>query len=277
MPLQQTVIDAAKPTQTYLHDLWRFRDLWMVLAWRDISVRYKDAAFGVLWVILQPLLMMSVFVVVFSKVAKLPSTETLPYPILVLLGLLPWRLISTTVSMYSESLVLNNMLISKVYLPRLIIPLSTLPVVLVEFGVSVGIFIVMAIWYGLTPSLIGLISIPFLLLLSILLASGWGILLAAANVYYRDVRYAIPFLIQVATYLSPVGYTAELVPEKWQFLYGLNPVVGVIESFRWAFSGLPIDQFPVIAAGISVAWTFVGLGLGLMCFRRVEGDLADKL
>jgi len=266
-----------KPNMGALHywrDIWHYRELFFFLAWRDILVRYKQTAIGIAWSILRPLLTMVVFTVVFGKLAKLPSNGV-PYPIMVFSAMLPWQFFANSLSESSNSLIQNANLLTKVYFPRLIVPAGSIIVSLVDFIISVFILGGLMVWYRFVPDL-RIILLPVFLLMAFMASFGAGLWLAALNVKYRDFRYVVPFLVQFGLYISPVGFSSAIVPESWRFLYFLNPMVGVIDGFRWAIIG---DSFPVYWPGfilscVLVALVFVG---GVCYFRRMERSFADVI
>jgi len=230
------IIEAGLAERHYWRDLWRYRELFYVLAWRDISVRYKQTIIGVLWALLRPLLTMLVFTLVFSRIAKLPSEGTAPYAIMVFAGLLPWQFFSTSLTESSNSLIDNSNLISKIYFPRLIVPTASVVVSFADFLISFIILMGLMIWYQFLPGW-QILSIPLFIALAFLASLGPGLLIASLNVKYRDFRYVIPFIVQLGLYVSPVGFSSALVPEQWRLLFSLNPMVGVIDGFRWAILG----------------------------------------
>lgn len=268
-----TVIEAGRPASNFWSDVWEHRELLYLLAWRDISVRYKQTVLGIVWAVLRPMLTTLVLVVVFSVIVRAPS-EHVPYALLVLSGLLPWQLMSTAVSAASESLLGNSSMLSKVYFPRLLFPLSAVATAIMDFALASALFALLMVWYGVLPGWRILALIP-LLLLALCLAVSIGIGLSAANARYRDVRYVVPFFLQLGIYLSPVGYATTLVPERWRLAYALNPAVGIIEGFRWALLGQEPLNLP--ALGISCAFAAAVLVLGLVYFRAVEKSLVDLL
>jgi len=254
-----------------LKTLWAYRELLYFLVWRDVKVRYKQTALGVVWAILQPVLMMVVFSIFFGKFAQIPS-DGFPYPIFTFVALLPWRLFAGSLAMAGTSLVMDQGLITKIYFPRLLIPLGTVFVGLVDFAIAFVILLGMMVYYGI--ALTGAIfTLPIFVALAILTAFGAGLWLSALNVQYRDIQYIIPFLIQVWLFATPIAYPSSIVPEQWRFLYGLNPMVGVIEGFRWALLGQTsaLD----ISAFISVVIIVILLASGLIYFRRMESTFAD--
>ena len=256
-----------------MRDLWAYRDLLFLLARRDITVRYKQSLLGVAWAIVQPLALMVVFTVVFGRFAKMPS-DGVPYPLFVLCGLLPWQFFSRTLASTSSSLTSSNALVSKVYFPRLILPLSRTISGLIDFGICFLMFFAVMAWYGIAPTP-SILALPLLLALLVASALAVGIWLSALNVRYRDIGLAVPFISQVLMYASPIAYTSSVVPEKWKFVYGLNPIVGIVDGFRWALIGrAPPDQSTVVSAVVFVLLLLVG---GLMFFRRTERSFADVI
>jgi len=252
-------------------ELFEYRDLLYFLVWRDIKVRYKQTVIGGLWAILQPLFPMVVFSLIFGKFARLPS-EGIPYPLFTLAALLPWQLFAYALSQSSESLVANEKLISKVYFPRILIPLTPVFSGLLDFAISFGVFLVIMLFYGFHPGT-NIVFLPLFLALAVMTSLGAGLWLTALNVKYRDVRYTIPFLTQIWLYLTPVAYSAVLIPEQWRFLYGLNPMVGVVEAFRWVLLGKqPPSMAMVIVSGVMA---FGLLYSGLVYFQKMEDEFAD--
>lgn len=269
---QELIIQAGKTEKQYWKDLWRYRELCYFLAWRDILVRYKQTFIGLAWAILRPFLTMVVFTIIFGNIAKLPS-QNAPYAILVFTGLLPWQFFANALGDCSNSLISNSNLISKVYFPRLIIPISAVVVSFVDFFISGIILVGLMAWYDYIPSW-RILSLPLFILIAFLASLGAGLWISALNVQYRDFRYIVGFLIQFGLYISPVGFSSNLVPEKWQFLYSLNPMVGVIEGFRWAILK---GDYLLNWQGITLSLLLVvlmGWG-GLTYFRKVERRFAD--
>jgi lipopolysaccharide transport system permease protein len=268
------VIEAGSADRHYWRDLWRYRDLFFFLARRDIVVRYKQTTIGVLWALGRPLITMLVFSLVFSTLAKLPS-DGAPYPLLVFSALLPWQFFSSGFSGAGESLVGNAGLISKVYFPRLIIPTSALIVSFVDFLVSGIILVGLMIWYGFVPSF-RMLALPLLILVAFAAAMGTGLWIAALNVKYRDFRIIVPFVVQFGLYISPVGFSSSIVPEQWRLLYSLNPMVGVIDGFRWAILGGSAQLYwPGFL--LSLFLVLATLVTGIAYFRRVEKTFADVI
>jgi lipopolysaccharide transport system permease protein len=254
-----------------LRELWAYRELLYFLIWRDVKVRYKQTAIGVAWAVLQPFLTMVIFGMVFKKFANVPS-DGLPYSVFAYTALLPWGLFAGAVNRSSLSIVNQASVISKVFFPRLIVPMSATLSGLVDFAVAFILLIAMMIWYGIVPNW-GILALPLLLLLALTTALAIGLWLSALNVKYRDVGHAIPFLIQIWLFASPIAYPVSLVPEKWRLLYSLNPLVGVIEGFRWALLGKQSPDFGVMA--ISALAVITLLFTGLIYFKRMERTFAD--
>ncbi len=269
---QELIIEAGKTELHYWKDLWRYRELFYFLAWRDILVRYKQTAIGVLWSVLRPFLTMVVFTVVFGKLAKLPS-EGVPYPILVYAAMLPWQFFANALSESAMSLVGNANLISKVYFPRLVIPASAVIVSLVDFFISFSILIVLMIWYAFMPSW-RLLTLPLFIVFAFTASFGVGLWITSLNVKYRDFRYIIPFIVQFGLYISPVGFSSTIIPEAWRPLYSLNPMVGVIDGFRWAILG---GQYYLYLPGFitSIILVLAILVSGVWYFRKTERTFAD--
>ena len=254
-----------------LVDLWHYRELLFFMVWRDVKVRYKQTALGAAWVILQPLLTMIVFSVFFGRLAKMPS-DGVPYPVFVFTALLPWQLFAFALTESSNSLVTNQNLITKVYFPRLAVPISAVLAGLVDFAISFMALLLLLFYYHITPT-IAVLALPLFAILAIATALGAGLWLSALNVQYRDVRYTIPFLTQFWLFITPIAYPSSLVPPQWRLLYGLNPMAGVVEGFRWALLGSSQTPGPII--GVSAVIVVVMLIGGLYYFRRMERSFAD--
>lgn len=267
-------IEPGKVEHHYWVDIWRYRELFYILAWRDIAVRYKQTIIGVLWAVLRPLLTMIIFVFIFGKIAKLPS-EGVPYPIFVFSAMLPWTFFSTAFSDASNSLIGSTNLISKVYFPRLIIPAASVIVAGVDFLISFVILIALMVWYQYLPDW-HIFTLPFFLLLGFFAAFGAGLYIAALNVKYRDFRFVIPFMVQLGLYISPVGFSTTIVPEKYQLFYYLNPMVAVIDGFRWAISGGK-TEFNMIELSISIVIVTILCIVGVLLFRKTEKTFADVI
>ncbi|MBD9356071.1 ABC transporter permease [Methylomonas sp. EbA] len=256
-------------------ELWEYRDLFFILAWRDFKVRYKQTVIGAAWAVLRPLLTMLIFTVVFGKIAHLPSDANTPYPILVFTAMLPWYFFANSLSESANAVVDNSAMISKVYFPRIIIPTTPLFVNLIDFLISFVLLMGMMIWYRFIPS-INILFLPLFLLQAAITAMGLGYLISALNVKYRDFRYVVPFIVQMGLYISPVGFSSQIIPEQWRLIYYLNPMVGVIDGFRWSIIG---DETIFLFQGfnISVGVSFLLLGIGIRYFLKTERQFADKL
>lgn len=268
------LIEAGRTERQYWRDLWQYRELFYFLAWRDILVRYKQTVMGVAWSVIRPVLTMIVFTVIFGRLAKLPS-EGVPYPILVFTAMLPWQFFATALSESSGSLVANANMISKVYFPRLILPASAVIVAFVDFLISFGILGALMAWYRFLPGW-QIVALPALCLLAFGAAMGVGLWLGALNVRYRDFRYVIPFLVQFGLYISPVGFSSSIVPDHWRFYYSLNPMVGVIDGFRWAILG---GNTSIYGPGLLLSMCLVMILLygGIRFFRKTERTFADVI
>lgn len=271
---QVLIIEAGRSERHYWRDLWRYRELFYILAWRDILVRYKQTVIGFAWALIRPFLTMVVFVFVFSKLAKLPS-EGAPYPILVFAALLPWQFFSNAFTEAGNSLISNANMISKVYFPRLVVPASAVIVSFVDFLISGIILVGLMLWYGFAPDW-RILTLPLFILIAFAAAMGAGLWTAALNVKYRDFRYIIPFVVQFGLYVSPVGFSSTIVPEQWRLLYSLNPMVGVIDGFRWAILGGNTQLYwPGFL--LSIFLVLVILVTGIVYFRKTEKTFADVI
>jgi lipopolysaccharide transport system permease protein len=269
------ILEPGRADRHYWRDLWTYRELFAILAWRDVAVRYKQTVIGVAWAVVRPFLTMVIFTVVFGRLAKLPSEAEAPYPVMVFAGMLPWFLFSTILSEASNSLVLNANLVGKVYFPRLIIPAASSLVALVDFAVNLAILLGLMLWYGLLPTW-RMALLPAFVALAMVASLGPAFLITALNVKYRDFRYIIPFIVQFGLYVSPVGFSSAIVPEQWRLLYSLNPVVGVIDGFRWCILGGDSSLYlPGFLLSLGVAAAF--LWLGVTYFRRTERSFADLI
>jgi len=271
----ELIIEPGRTEKNYWADLWRYRELFFILAWRDISVRYKQTIIGVLWAIIRPLLTMVVFTVIFSRIAKLPSDGNAPYALMVFAAMLPWSLFSNALSESSNSLISNANLIGKIYFPRMIIPSATLVTAFIDFLISFIILIGMMAYYKFAPG-IHILLLPCFIILAMLASLGPGLWITALNVKYRDFRYIIPFVVQFGLYISPVGFSSQIIPEKWRMLYSINPMVGVIDGFRWCILG---GNSPIYLHGfiLSLAVIAFFLWLGISRFRRMEKTFADLI
>ena len=269
------VLESGRADKHYWMDLWRYRELFAILAWRDISVRYKQTVVGVAWAVLRPLLTAMVFTVVFGRVAKLPSEGGAPYALLVFAAMLPWSLFSTSLGDASGSLINNANLVSKVYFPRMIVPAATIVAAFVDFLVSFAILVALMVHYRFAPGW-NMLFLPVFILLALLASLGPGLWITALNVKYRDFRYVIPFVTQFGLYVSPVGFSSSVVPDQWRLLYSLNPMVGVIDGFRWCILG---GGSPLFGPGFVLSLVVVAffLWLGVSRFRKMEKSFADVI
>jgi lipopolysaccharide transport system permease protein len=272
--MHELLIEPGRTEKNYWHDLWRYRELFYILAWRDISVRYKQTAIGVLWAVLRPFLGIVIFTVLFGRIAKMPS-QGIPYSILVAAAMLPWQFFSNALSEASQSLVTNSNLITKVYFPRLIIPAGVVITSLLDLLISTALLGFLMVWFRFMPDW-RLLTLPLFTLLAFLAAFGPGLYLTALNVKYRDFRYVIPFIVQFGLFISPVGFSSDVIPENWRLLYSLNPMVGVIDGFRWAICrGASPIYLPGFALSMLVIILF--LILGIWYFRKTEKTFADVI
>lgn len=271
---KELIIEAGRTESQYWKDIWRYRELFYFLAWRDILVRYKQTVIGIAWALIRPFLTMVVFTVVFGNLAKLPS-EGAPYPILVFAAMLPWQFFASALTECSNSLISNANLISKVYFPRLIVPASSIIVSFVDFLISGMIMLALMTWYNYVPTW-RILTLPVFIGIAFAASMGVGLWFAALNVRYRDFRYIVPFIVQLGLYISPVGFSSSIVPEKWYLLYSLNPLVGVIDGFRWAilrgestldWRGFTISMVLVVSSLVSGVWYF----------RQTERTFADVI
>jgi lipopolysaccharide transport system permease protein len=274
MQTQELIIKAGHTEAQYWKDLWRYRELFYFLAWRDILVRYKQTAIGIAWALIRPFLTMVVFTVVFGQLAKLPS-EGVPYPILVFSAMLPWQFFANALAECSISLLANSNMISKVYFPRMIVPVSAVIVSFVDFLISGMILLALMAWYDFVPSW-RILILPLFIAIAFAAALGAGLWLAALNVKYRDFRYIVPFIVQFGLYISPVGFSSSIVPEAWDLLYSLNPMVGVIDGFRWAILGGQ-SQLHWPGFGLSLGLVVLLFISGIWYFRKTERTFADVI
>ncbi|MBQ9338650.1 MAG: ABC transporter permease [Lentisphaeria bacterium] len=265
------VIEANRTGMLYLRDFWNYRELFFTLAWRDIVVRYKQTIVGILWTVLRPLATMVVFTVIFGKIANLPADEGVPYVLMVFGGMLPWQFISGTITTGSDALVGNQALISKVYFPRIIIPTARIIMALVELLINTVIFAALFAWFRYVPSR-QIAFLPLFLILAILLALGTTYFISALNVKYRDFQYVVPFVVQMGLYVSPIGFSSSVVPEKWRLLYACNPVVGIVDGVRWCLFNSQLMPESVIASAVISVLLFL---FGAWFFRRMESEFAD--
>jgi len=273
--MDELIIEPGRAEKNYWRDLWRYRELFYFLAWRDILVRYKQTVIGIAWAVIRPLLTMIIFTIVFGRIARLPAPGDVPYALLVMAGMLPWQFFATALSESSNSLVGNANLISKIYFPRLITPAGSIITSFVDFLITFGLMAALMLWYGFLPDW-RLLLLPVFVLLAFGAAFGAGLWLCALNVEYRDFRYIIPFIVQFGLYISPVGFSSSVVPEKWRLLYALNPMVGVIDGFRWALLRGEVP-FHLSTLSFSVFVTLVLCVSGVWYFRKMERTFADVI
>jgi lipopolysaccharide transport system permease protein len=271
----EIVLEAGRAERNYWRDLWRYRELFQVLAGRDVAVRYKQTVIGIVWAVMRPFLTMLIFTIIFSRIAKLPSEGAAPYALMVLAGLLPWTFFSTALGDASLSLVTNSNLISKVYFPRLIIPTATIVVSFVDLLISFVILVGMMVWYRFAPT-VNILALPLFVVLAFLTSLGPGLWITSLNVKYRDFRYIIPFMLQFGLYVSPVGFSTTAVPQQWRLLYSLNPMVGVIDGFRWCILGGNSHIYWPSLVSTGVITVFF-LWLGIRQFRKMEKTFADLI
>jgi lipopolysaccharide transport system permease protein len=269
------ILETGRRERHYWRDLWRYRELFRVLAWRDLSVRYKQTVIGVVWALIRPILTMLVFTIIFGRIAQLPTDGTAPYALMVFAGILPWTFFANGLGEASGSLISSANLISKVYFPRLIVPTATVVVALVDFLISFCILVLLMVWYRFMPDWRFLL-LPVFVLLAFCASVGPALWIAALNVKYRDFRYIIPFIVQFGLYISPVGFSSSVVPEHWRLLYSLNPMVGVIDGFRWCILGGQSELYlPSLA--LSIGMTIFFLWFGIHRFRKMEKSFADLI
>lgn len=266
------VIEASRTQNEYFKDLIRYRELFYFFAWRDILVRYKQAFFGVTWALIRPLITMALFTFIFGKLANFPS-EGVPYPLFALAGMVPWMLFANTIQEATPCLLNNPSLLSRIYFPRVVIPASLILVQLVDFAITLVLLFGLILWQG-DISFWHFLCLPFFVLLSFLLCLGCSLLLSSLTVQYRDIRYVIPFFVQFGLYLSPVGYGSFMIPEKWQWLYFMNPMAGIIEGFRWSIFGVT-QPYLLQAILTSIIVTFFLLAVGFRVFRKMERRFGD--
>ncbi|RRR66849.1 MAG: ABC transporter permease [Candidatus Viridilinea halotolerans] len=272
---QVLIIEPGRSEKNYWADLWRYRELFFILAWRDIAVRYKQTVIGIAWALIRPFLTMLVFTIIFGGVAGLPSEGNAPYALMVFAGMLPWTFFATALAEAANSLIGNERLISKIYFPRLIIPTATVVTAFVDFLISFAILLGMMVYFQFLPGW-QIFTLPLFMLLALLASLGPGLWITALNVKYRDFRYIIPFVVQLGLYISPVGFSSSVVPAEWRLLYSLNPMVGVIDGFRWAILG---GQSSLYLPGFAMSLVIVAvfLWLGISQFRKLEKSFADLI
>jgi lipopolysaccharide transport system permease protein len=276
-PMRETtiIIEPNRRESHYWLELWQYRELFRVLAWRDLSIRYKQTAIGVVWALIRPLLTMVVFTFIFGHIARLPSDGSTPYALMVLAGMLPWTFFSTGLAEAANSLIVDTNLISKVYFPRLIVPTATIVTAFVDFLISFTILIALMVWYQFPPTW-RILLLPVFMVAAFLTTMGPALWITALNVRYRDFRYVIPFIVQFGLYVSPVGFSSSVIPEQWRLLYSLNPMAGVIDGFRWCILGgqshLNLSNL-IVGTGVTVFF----LWLGIRQFRKTEKSFADLI
>ena len=272
----RSIIEPGRTEKNYWNDIWRYRELFYILSWRDIKVRYRQTTLGMLWAIIRPLLTMIILTFVFGEVAGMRNNSAVPYAIVVFAGLLPWQFFSNALAESSNSLVGNERLITKVYFPRMIIPASSVITSLIDFFISFIILLALFIYYRYTPPA-EIFAMPLFWIMAFMASFGPGLYLTALNVKYRDFRYIIPFIIQFGLFISPVGFSSNVIPGKWQWLYSLNPMVGVIDGFRWCIvkgAPNPLLHYPFyISLGVSILF----LWLAVYQFRKMEKNFADLI
>ena len=275
IPPSRLVLEAGRADRQYWHDLWRYRELFFILAWRDVAVRYKQTVVGFAWAFVRPFMTMVVFTVVFGHIARLSSGDVTPYAVMVYGGLLPWTLFSSVFGDASNSVMGNANLISKVYFPRMIVPLSTIIVALIDFAVSLTILVGLMIWYRFLPGW-QIVLLPVFVVLALLASIGPALWASAIVVKYRDFRFVVPFLLQFGLYASPVGFSSAIVPSEWRFLYSINPMVGIIDGFRWCIVG---GESPIYMPGFILSLGVIAalLWVGIAAFRRIERGFADLI
>ncbi|PWT72734.1 MAG: phosphate ABC transporter permease [Bacteroidetes bacterium] len=274
MSTSELIIEPGRSEKNYWKDLWLFRELFYILSWRDLKVRYKQTTIGATWSIIRPLLTMIIFTVIFGRVAKLPSEGKAPYAIMVYAAMLPWQFFANALSEASVSLVSNANLITKIYFPRMIIPASSVIVSLVDFGISFLLMLGLFVWFQFLPSW-QIIFLPIFIVLAFFASFGISLYVTALNVKYRDFRYIIPFIVQFGLYVSPVGFSSSIIPAKWRLIYSLNPMVGIIDGFRWSILGEEKMYWPGLMVSILVIIIFCFLGFKY--FRKTERSFADNI
>lgn len=270
----QLLINQSQSKVNYFKEIMRYRELFYFFAWRDVLVRYKQAFFGIAWALVRPLLNMLVFTLLFGKMANL-SSSNVNYSLFVLAAMLPWQLFASSISDTCTSLVNNSALVSKVYFPRMIIPMAQIIVNLLDFAITLGLLLILGVYFG-GFNFLTMLTLPLFLLLSLMLCMGMGLWLSAITVQYRDFRIIVPFFVQFGMFISPVGYGTFVIPEQWQWLYFLNPLAGIIDGFRWALFGISYPNM-LFSIGCSIVMTAVVLSSGITYFRKTERSFADKI
>lgn len=275
--IPELLIEPGRVEKNYWRDIWRYRELFYILSWRDLRVRYKQTVIGVAWAVIRPVLTMLIFTVVFGYLARFKAIGGPPYPIVVFAGMVPWQFVATALGEASGSLIGNANLLTKVYFPRIIIPISSIIVSLTDAAIAFGLLLLMMAVFRYAPPL-QIFLLPAFALLAFCLASGVGLFVTALNVKYRDFRYVIPFIVQIGAYVAPVGYSSAVISERYservRFWYSLNPVVGIIDGFRWCITGEPL-YYPAVMMSVGVTLAF--LWLGVRYFRRTEKSFADNV
>lgn len=267
------IIEAGRSERHYWKDVWRYRELFYILSWRDVKVRYKQTVIGAAWSVIRPVLTTIIFTIVFSKVAKIGYSGAAPYALMVFAGMLPWQFFASALTESSNSLIGNTNLVSKVYFPRIIVPSSSIITSLVDFGISFLLLLIMLVFYQFTPPL-QVLLIPVFILLLLLASFGLGLYITALNVKYRDFRYIIPFIVQFGLYITPVGFASSTISDKWRLLYSANPMVGIIDGFRWCILG---DELYWPGVVVSCSMVALMLYLGIRYFRKTEKGFADNI
>jgi lipopolysaccharide transport system permease protein len=275
MKSREIVLEAGKTESQYWQDIWYYRELLYFLAWRDILVRYKQTAIGIAWALIRPFLTMIVLTVVFSVLAKLPSEGNVPYPIMVFAAMLPWQFFANALTECSTSLITNSHIISKIYFPRLIVPASAVVVCFIDFLISGMILLALMAWYNFIPDW-RILTLPLFVAIAFAAAMGAGLWLSAITVEYRDFRHVVPFIVQFGQYISPVGFSSNIVPDRWRLLYSVNPMVGVIDGFRWAILGGEANLY-LPGLMLSIILVCLLLAGGIWYFRRTERTFADVI
>ena len=271
--IPELVIEAGRSEKNYWKDLWRYKELFYILSWRDIKVRYKQTVLGTAWSVIRPLLTMIIFTIIFGKLAKFGENEIVPYAITVYAAMLPWQFFANALGEASNSLIGNSNLITKIYFPRMIVPASAVIVSFVDFGISALLMILLMAWYHFLPP-IQVLLLPVFVIMAFLASFGTSLYITALNVKYRDFRYVIPFIIQFGLYISPVGFKSSKVPEQWRLLYSLNPMVGVIDGFRWCIVGENIYMPGFIVSNLVILFFCI---IGIRYFRKTEKTFADNI
>ena len=271
----ETIIDAKKTNRSHWKELWHYRELFGFLAWRDIIVQYKQAVIGILWSLIRPVLTMVVFTVIFGKLAKLPSEGVAPYPLMVFAALLPWQFFANAVQKGSDSLIANAPMITKIYFPRVILPLTSITTAFIDLLIAFAIYCILMVYYQVLPDW-RILALPFFAGLAIAFAAGLNLCFSALNVVFRDFKFIVPFAIQLGLYISPVGFSSATIPDHWRLLYSLNPMVGVIDGFRWALLGQSgVLYWPGLCLSIFIIGAMLLLGRAV--FKRMELIFSDRI